>query len=501
MLEKEYWYGLCVNQGTKFPLNKDSVYSGSFSINQTANQMAPLLLSSKGRYIWSEAGFDIQVENGVITIDNAADDIQLYSGFSNLRGAYLEASRKHFPPNGQLPPKNFFTKPQYNTWIELIYNQNQKDILQYAKNILKAGLPAGILMIDDNWNAYYGGWRFNTAFPDPKAMVAELHEMGFEVMLWTCPFISPDSAEFRLLQEKDCLVKNADGQPAIKYWWNGYSALLDLTNPQAVQWYHEQNRFLMDTYGIDGFKFDAGDPVYFSPDDQTYSPITPNEYCTLWAKIGLQYPYNEYRACFKCGGLPLVQRLCDKAHSWGDDGVAALVPNALTQGILGYAFCCPDMIGGGSFVYFLPDAPAFDEELFVRYAQCAALMPMMQYSAAPWRILSKENAQLCVEAGKLHLKFSEYIYQYACQASITGEPVVRYMEYQFPGQGMETITDQFMVGKKLLVAPVLEKGAITKKVTLPSGQWLYEDGTVYQGNQTVEVSAPLDTIPYFTQID
>lgn len=498
----EYWYGLCVNQGTKFPLHEDSVYSGSFTVNLTGNQESPLLLSSQGRYIWSDSGYDLQAEKGVLTIANAQPDIQLYEGFSTLRGAFLEASRRHFPANGQIPPKNFFVKPQYNTWVELIYDQNQKDVLEYARNILKHGLPAGILMIDDNWNCYYGGWRFNAAtFPDPKAMVDELHAMGFEVMLWTCPFISPDSAEFRLLRDKGCLVKDASGQPAIKSWWNGYSAVLDLTNPQAMEWYDAQNRRLMEDYGIDGFKFDAGDASFYSPDDVTYAPVTPNQHCELWARMGLRYPYNEYRACCKAAGLPLVQRLCDKAHSWGDNGVAALLPNALAQGILGYAFGCPDMIGGGSFVDFLPGAPSLDQELFVRYAQCAALMPMMQYSAAPWRVLSEENAQYCIEAGELHLKFSEYIYSYACQAAQTCEPVIRYMEYQFPGQGMEAVTSQFMVGEKLLAAPVFRKGQTTKRVKLPAGRWEYRDGTIYDGGVDVEVAAPLDTLPYFVRLD
>ena len=54
----------------------------------------------------------------------------------------------------------------------------------------------------------------------------------------------------------------------------------------------------------------------------------------------LEYPLNEYRACYKCAGLPLVQRLCDKSHQWG--AVAKLLPDILTQGILGFAYGCPD---------------------------------------------------------------------------------------------------------------------------------------------------------------
>ena len=93
--------------------------------------------------------------------------------------------REHFPPSGILPDSLFFTMPQYNTWIELMYNQNQKDVLAYAEDIVKNGFPPGIIMIDDNWQRHYGNFEFKPdRFPNPAYMVKRLHEMGFKVMLW-----------------------------------------------------------------------------------------------------------------------------------------------------------------------------------------------------------------------------------------------------------------------------------------------------------------------------
>ena len=73
-----------------------------------------------------------------------------------LREAYMAAQAKYFPANGQLPDTLFFTMPQYNTWIELMYNQNQEDILKYAHAIIDNGFPAGVLMIDDSWQENFG---------------------------------------------------------------------------------------------------------------------------------------------------------------------------------------------------------------------------------------------------------------------------------------------------------------------------------------------------------
>ncbi len=60
----------------------------------------------------------------------------------------------------------------------------------------------------------------------------------------------------------------------------------------------------------------------------------------------------------------------------------------MSQSVMGYSYTCPDMIGGGEFGSFL-NSKTIDEELVVRSAQVHALMPMMQFSVAPWRVLSK----------------------------------------------------------------------------------------------------------------
>ena len=216
MLDGEYWYGLGGLIGTVMPLGGSSRYEHDFRKTFLGNQEAPFIVSNMGRYIWSEHPFYIKVAESSVYVEGA-EDLALHEGFSDLRGAYLDACEKYFKPNGKLPAENFFKKPQYNTWAELIYDQNQRDVLKYAHGIIENGLPAGIIMIDDNWNCRYGTWEFNReTFPDPKAMVDELHSLGFEVMLWVCPFISPNSEVLHALKDKGCLVKAADGQIAVR---------------------------------------------------------------------------------------------------------------------------------------------------------------------------------------------------------------------------------------------------------------------------------------------
>ena len=236
-------------------------------------------------------------------------------------------------------------------------------------------------MIDDNWQEDYGNWDFHPGrFNEPKSMMSRLHEQGYKVMMWVCPFVSPDSETFRWLRKNGYLIKTENEQPYICRWWNGYSGLLDFTHPDAMQWFRDRLAYLQTEYGVDGFKLDAGDAEFYRGDLKTHKTVSPNTHTELWAEVGLAFPLNEYRACWKMAGKHLAQRLRDKRHEWND--LRRLIPDAVAQGLMGYAFMCPDMIGGGEVGSFW-NIDKLDEELIVRSTQCSALMPMMQFSVAP----------------------------------------------------------------------------------------------------------------------
>lgn len=472
ILANECWYGGAVYEGYRQPISIESIVEWDFRENPTHNQIMPLFLSSKGRYIWSDVGFRISFRKGSIEADGPAE-IVLQDGFHDLRGAYLAAMKSHFPFHEIRLSDRFFKEPVYNSWIELTYYQTQDNILKYAKGILENDFPAGVLMIDDGWSPYYGRWQFRgDNFQDPKAMLKELHDMGFSVMLWLCPFITPDTVEFREGRDKHYLIETPDGKPRILEWWNGYSTALDLTNPEAMKWLKDQLDELMEM-GVDGFKFDAGDPCYYHAGDKMFRDVSTDELSRLWAEFAEQYAFNELRICFRAGGYSLIQRLCDKQTKWDETGIAGLIPDTLIQGLTGHPFCSPDMIGGGEYTCFLNgNENACTPEMFVRYAQIAALMPVMQFSASPWRVLPEADLQRVKDALALREKcLSEILAAVEC-AKDTGESIARSMEYVFPGQGMEEVMDQFMIGENLLVAPVWRQGETSRKVCLPDGEWM-----------------------------
>ena len=485
LLADEFWWGGRASDGVGLPFDASSTFEIDLHDNGS-NQATPLYLSNQGRFIWSDAPFVLRGTSGEMRCEGDAP-IHLYAGHETLRGAFLAARQQFFPAPGTYPAPLLFRAPQYNTWIELMYDQEEAAILAYAERLVAEGYPPGVLMIDDNWQEDYGVWDFHPGrFRNPTAMIERLHAMGFEVMLWVCPFVSPDSLTFRQVREANALVLDDDGKPYLSDWWNGFSAVLDLTRPEGHDWFTRQLRVLTETYGVDGFKFDAGDFAFYPRDGHLH--------CEAFNRLGAAFPLNEFRAAWKSADLPLAQRLADRNHAWDADGLGSVMPNLITQGLLGYPFVCPDMIGGGQYTSFLGDQFAVDAELVVRYAQAAALCPMTQFSVAPWRVLDEHHATLCRDAALLHVRLANDIEQLAQECASSGEPMVRSLEYMFPGHGYAAITDQFMLGDTILVAPVVRKGQFERSVVVPPGTWRDDEGRSYRGPQTVTMLAPLERL-------
>lgn len=194
------------------------------------------------------------------------------------------------------------------------------------------------------------------------------------------------------------------------------------------------------------------------------------------------------------GGQPLVQRLADKSHTWQD--LQTLIPNTIVQQLLGYTFTCPDMIGGGNFISFLPGSK-IDQNLIVRSAQVHALMPMMQFSVAPWRILDSAHLQAVNDAIQLRQKMMPQIIDVMRHSAKTGVPALRPLAYNFPGKGYENIKDEFMMGDDILIVPVVTEHD-ERTIVLPPGDWYFQNKK-WKGGKAYKISVALNELPVFVK--
>ena len=510
LLEGERWYGGAVNLGDEQPWTRESstkdVRYGRRDYDLAnscwGGAVTPFLVSDKGRYVWSDEPFSFRFEAGTLVIISDAGKVVPAQAGKTLKEAYLAGMARHFPFNGVVPPEEFFTKPQFNNWIEIfLRGVNQKSAEAYVNELAASGFPCGVFMTDGGWMKYHGAELFDEIkYPDPIRYFDLIHTNGWKSLLWMSHFVSPDSQkEYRQLRycpyaglpgsgyEKglDYLVHRKKGnQAAVLRWWSGISAAYDLTNPAAFDYYVKRLQKFAQDYHFDGFKFDAGNPEFLDDDHRLYRPWMKRcEYGRAYAEVGLHIPYNEFRSGYTCGGKPIVQRLHDQPHAWEAQG--KIIKAMINAGLCGSPYAVADMIGGGLCGSFFPGKP-FHPELMVRSCQLQALMPMMQFSLAPWRVLSKEYCDICRDYAKLHCEFGPYVMKWAKHAAKTGEPILRSMDYEFPNRGFGDCFTQFMLGPDWLVAPVLNPENTTT-VILPEGKWTDDLGETHAGPKTLRL--------------
>ena len=137
-LPGEYWWGAFTQAGRQMPYVKE-MGEKNLDRDNWGNQATAFFLSNKGRYVWSDKPFVFSIKDNTLNIKSDYEKVEVKTGGNTLREAYLAACNAHFPPTGKLPDPLFFSRPQYNTWIELLYDQNQADIMKYAHDIVDNG--------------------------------------------------------------------------------------------------------------------------------------------------------------------------------------------------------------------------------------------------------------------------------------------------------------------------------------------------------------------------
>ena len=499
----EHWWGGAWDLGGDMPLDDRSVYVMDLREGCKFQGNASLFVSDQGRWVWSDDPCCFSFKGGLLTVEPTRADVKFGKAGKTLADACRYVSRTFQQPSGKHPDLSFFATPQYCTWIELGYNQTQAAIEKYADDIKVNGFPPGVIMIDDTWQTDYGVWEFDArVFPDPKALCDRLHKDGFKIMLWACSFVSPDSREYRELQAKEGVLMAADGSldfeghpnTVLYNWWNGWSGVIDWSSPEGLQWATRVFRGLCTRYGIDGFKFDATNPRYFSmPNRRAHDQeATAADLSHAFAAWGEQFPMPSAQ-CWRQGGRAIVARLTDKGHTWKE--TYRCINDMAVAGLMGCPFVLPDMVGGGLLSSFAP-GKKLDQDLFVRSAQSQALSPMIQFSAAPWRVLDQEHLAVVKAAVELRAKFAPKFQALAVNAGRTGEPILRSLEYVFPHRGYHDVKDEFMIGDDMLVVPMVSPGT-RREAVIPPGTWLADDGSTVRGPTKVKLDVPLMRIPHF----
>jgi len=451
----------------------------------------------------------------------------------------------------ETPPLSFFGAPVWTTWAHYKDKINQNKVLDFAREIVTNGFPYHVLEIDDRWQSHYGDLEFDRErFPDAKGMLNELHAMGFKVTVWVMPFIHKRAMAAEEAVTKGYVVRQKSGSPYPVKWWQGQAYLLDATNPDAMRWFARRLCKLQDAVGLDGFKFDGGEASHLPSDAVLHQMVkSRNEYSHHYVEwVTENFSFCEVRTGWFNQTSPILFRLWDLWSTWTHaNGLRSIIPATLSLSLTGYPFTFPDMIGGNGYFTFpenrflnflitrfiipimerykrgssededvsisVSDVPSFIQklqifgwptaELMIRWTQLNTLMPVMQFSIKPWDF-GNRCAEICRKYTNLHLEFTPLFEQLAQGVTRTGEPIIRPVFWLAPhDQRVLVCDDQFLVGDKLLVAPVLHKGKQDRDIYLPPGTWQdYWSGELFAGSTVLgKYPAPLDMLPIFTRKD
>ncbi len=417
-------------------------------------------------------------------------------------------------------------------WQCKLRYRTQEEVLSVAREYCRRNIPIDIIVIDFFHWTVQGDWKFDeTYWPDPKAMVDELHSMGIKVMVSVWPSVDRRSENFNEMMERGLLMRTERGA-AQTYDYQGDCVQIDPTNPETRAYVWEKCKQHYYDYGIDFFWLDNSEPDLTKYDFDNFryylgpalecSNIYPQYYSRAYFEPMSQtdkQPVNLLRSGW-AGSQKYGNVLWsgDVPSSW--EALRDQVAAGLSIGMAGIPWWNTDI---GGFMEGNVNDPAF-RQLLLRWYEWAVFTPVMRlhgdrepFTIPPLDTRERGGGYLhtgqptemwalgdeiftIMKAGyDLRKSLKPYLKEIYQEAHENGSPLMRPMFYEFPEDPQcWDLSDQYMFGPDYLVAPILKPDTFERTVYLPAGQWEeIHTGEAYTGGRTVKVSAPLEYIPVF----
>lgn len=488
----------------------------------------PFYVSSLGYgFLWHNAAIG-EVHFGTNTTEWTAEDTDQLDYWITAQDTPSDILNIYTEQTGRVP-----MMPEYGLgfWQCKLRYYNQEQVLAIANEYKRRNIPLDVLVIDYYHWPRCGDWRFDEEyFPDPAGMVRQLQESGIQVMVSVWPQVDWRSENYAEMKQKGMLVKSNSGID-IQMIFHGNNVFMDATNPQTRAFVWEKCRENYASLGICAFWLDEAEPEF-----TTYDYADYRYYDGPVAKVGNIYP-REYARLFyegqKASGQTEIVNLirCAWVGSqrygalvWSGDIMSTYedfrkqICAGLHMGLCGIPWWTTD-IGGfhGGNIY----DKSF-QELLIRWFEFGTFCPVMrmhgcrlpgkeiisrtgeirEWTGAENEIWSygEDNYQIMLKFIRIREMMRDYIRSLMQTAHETGAPVIRPLFYEFPNdRDCFDISDAYMFGPDILVAPICYKGAQSRRVYLPAGDTFTcaGSGEVFEGGRWIEAEAALDTIPIF----
>ena len=494
--------------------------------------------------IYGHSGWGLFVESlrpgvfAVATADEETVDVIFGTGVASDEGLQfhiftedkpLDLTRHYYDLTGypRLP-----AQWAYGPWIWRDENDNEAQVRADIQTIRDLDLATSGYWIDRPYASAVNSFDWDPRkFDDPQGMIAQIHDLGFRFALWHTPYVGVEERGRELTEATAELRATALEQgyypPSIGIVTSTWGSPVDLTNPEAYQWWQSLIRRYSDA-GVEGYKLDYAEDIvpglYLRRAGWEFADGSNDQ--TMHARYQTLYHQVYAETLPETGGF----MLCRSATWGGQTNVVIIWPGDLDANFAAHREVVQDgdgdyvavgglrasviaglSLGPSGFPFFGSDTGGYrrappSKEVFTRWFQQTALSSVMQVGTntnnVAWEFseetgFDEEMLDWYRIYTRLHLRLFPYAWSYAHQIEATGRPIQRPYGLQYPEMGIHP-SDTYFFGDDLLVAPVLMDGQRQRNVPFPPGVWYdWWTGLPMEGDQTHLVEAPLSTLPLY----
>ncbi len=386
---------------------------------------------------------------------------------------------------------------------------SSEEMLNVVENMKKNNLPIDAIHFDIDYMDGYRVFTFDKKrFSDPKALTKALSEKGVKAVTIIDPGVKKDDGYFMYDEgiKDGHFAKNPDGTVYEGKVWPGETVFPDFTQEKTRNWWADKISILTES-GVRGIWNDMNEPANFTgdlPDDVQFSEGSHAEIHNVFGHLMNKATYDGLKKAD--GRRPFVlTRACYAgtqryASGWTGDNHSMWqhLQLSLTQmmnlGLSGVYNVGSDVGGFGSDT---------TPELMIRWSQLGAISPFFRNHSEQsskhqeFYCFDEKTVDMCRESLDLRYHLLPYIYDIAHEDL----PILRPLVLEYPNDPVcKQLTDQCMLGDRLLCAPVMTPGVSARAVYLPEGEWYdYYTGEKHIGGKYVLAAAPLNRMPMFAK--
>ncbi len=506
----EAFYGLGQHQAGVWNYHGESVELSQANTNISV----PMFLSSNGYGIFwnnsSRSRFNNRFPHELYLSSEVADTVDYYflygPDFDKIIGAYREMT-------GAAP---MFGKWAYGFWQCKNKYESQAEVLGVAHKYRELHISVDNIVQDWFWWNTMGEPVFNKNYPDPKGMIEDLHENHFHVMFSFWPYFRPGSPVYDEMDKRGYFVDKTK----VSGFHPAGQALYDAFNPAARAYYWQLIDKGLFKIGADAWWLDTDEP---ETEGRETSILANNKvalgngarYANLYPLMTTSAVYDGQRKTSDQKRVFILSRSAfagaqrNSIAAWSGDvesnwlSFARQIPAGLNFELSGIPYWTTDI---GGFIIGNPDDPAY-RELFVRWFEYGTFCPIFRVHGTRtpnqnelWSY-GPEAQTILTAYDRLRYRLMPYIYSLAWRTTSEAYTPMRALAMDFRTDTRAlNVGDQFMFGPALLVNPVTEPGATSRRIYLPKSKWYnFWTGHEVDGGGAIEAAAPIHQIPLFVR--